>query len=121
VTVADRFGDVGLTGIVSWEQVGATMEIVDYVLSCRAMGRQVEQLMVHLAVEAASRAKCEAVVAQLIPTAKNRPCLAFWQTCGFAESDQNVFRWTTDRDYPKPAFIALDGNVAPAAPMAAAI
>ncbi len=121
VTVADRFGDVGLTGIVSWEQVGATMEIVDYVLSCRAMGRQVEQLMVHLAVEAALRAKCKAVVAQLIPTAKNRPCLEFWQNSGFAESDQNVFRWTTDRNYPQPAFIALERNVVPAAPLAAAI
>jgi FkbH-like protein len=121
VTVADRFGDVGLTGIVSWEQIGATLEIVDYVLSCRAMGRQVEQLMVHVAVEAASRAKCERVVAKLIPTAKNRPCLDFWQNSGFSDDGQNVFQWTTDRLYPKPAFIALEGNVASAAPMAAAI
>ena len=43
LTIADRFGDIGLTGIVSWEQIGSTLEIVDYVLSCRAMGRQVEQ------------------------------------------------------------------------------
>ncbi len=121
VTVADRFGDVGLTGIVSWEQNGTTLEIVDYVLSCRAMGRQVEQLMVHLVVEAASRAKCEAVVAELIPTAKNRPCLEFWRNSGFTESGQNVFQWTTDRPYPKPAFIALEGAAAPAAPMASAV
>ncbi len=121
VTVADRFGDVGLTGIVSWEQIGPTLEIVDYVLSCRAMGRQVEQLMVHIAVEAASRAKCETVIAQLIPTAKNRPCLEFWQNSGFSDNGQNVFQWKTDRSYPKPAFIALEGNVAPTAPLAAAI
>jgi FkbH-like protein len=121
VTVADRFGDVGLTGIVSWEQIGSTLEIVDYVLSCRAMGRQVEQLMVHLAAQAASRANCDTVVAKFVPTAKNRPCLEFWRSSGFSESDQNVFQWTTDRDYPKPAFIALEGNVAPAAPLAAAI
>ena len=121
VTVADRFGDVGLTGIVSWEQIGSTLEIVDYVLSCRAMGRQVEQLMVHLAAQAATRAKCDMVVAKLIPTAKNRPCLEFWQSSGFSENDQNVFQWTTDRPYPKPDFIALEGNVAAASPMAAAI
>jgi len=121
VTVADRFGDVGLTGIVSWEQIGTTLEIVDYVLSCRAMGRQVEQLMVHLAVEAASRVKCDSVIAQLIPTTKNRPCLEFWQNSGFSDNGQNVFQWKTDRLYPKPAFIALEGNATRAAPMAAAI
>jgi len=121
LTVADRFGDLGLTGIVSWEQIGATLEIVDYVLSCRAMGRQVEQLMAHLAVQAAARAKCDTVVARLIPTAKNRPCLAFWQGSGFSETGQNVFQWTTERDYPKPPFIALEGSVAPAAPLATAV
>jgi FkbH-like protein len=121
VTVADRFGDVGLTGIVSWEQIGSTLEIVDYVLSCRAMGRQVEQLMVHLAAQAASRTNCDTVVARLIPTAKNRPCLAFWQNSGFSENGQNVFQWNTDRNYPKPAFIALGGSAVLAAPMAAVI
>jgi FkbH-like protein len=121
LTVADRFGDVGLTGIVSWEQIGSTLEIVDYVLSCRAMGRQVEQLMVYLAAQAAARASCDTLVARLVPTAKNRPCLEFWQNSGFTENGQNVFQWTTDRSYPKPAFIALEGDVAPAAPMAAAI
>ena len=121
VSVADRFGDIGLAGIVSWEQIGATLEIVDYVLSCRAMGRQVENLMVHLAVQTATRASCDAVAARLLPTAKNRPCLAFWQSSGFSENEANVFRWTTDRDYPKPSFIALEGNVEPAAPFAAAI
>ena len=85
------------------------------------MGRQVENLMVHLAVQAASRASCDTVVARLLPTAKNRPCLAFWQSSGFSENEANVFQWTTDRDYPKPPFIALEGNVEPAAPFAAAI
>ncbi len=120
-TVVDRFGDVGLTGIVSWEQIGSTLEIVDYVLSCRAMGRQVEQLMVYLAAQAAMRTKCATVVARLVPTAKNRPCLEFWQGSGFSESEANVFVWTTDRVYPKPPFIALEGNAAPVTPMAAAI
>ncbi|QPF82968.1 HAD-IIIC family phosphatase [Bradyrhizobium genosp. L] len=121
VTVSDRFGDLGLTGIVSWEQVGAAIEIVDYVLSCRAMGRRVEDLMVHLAAQAASRAGCDTVNARLIPTAKNRPCLEFWQNSGFTDAGDNVFVWNTATDYPKPAFITLENDVAPAAPMAAAI
>ncbi|WP_431204215.1 HAD-IIIC family phosphatase [Bradyrhizobium betae] len=121
VTVSDRFGDLGLTGIVSWEQIGSTLEIVDYVLSCRAMGRKVEQLMVHLAVLAASRASCDTVVAKFIPTAKNRPCLEFWQSSGFSEDGDNVFAWKTATVYPKPPFITLEGDIAPAGQMASAI
>jgi FkbH-like protein len=121
VTVTDRFGDLGLTGVVSWEQAGSTLEIVDYVLSCRAMGRQIEQLMVHLAVQAAAKAQCDTVIARFLPTAKNRPCLEFWQGSGFANTGQDVFAWKTAKDYPKPAFIALEGNFGPVEHMTAAI
>ena len=121
VTVSDRFGDLGLTGVISWEQTGTTIEIVDYILSCRAMGRQIEQLMVHLAVQAASRAQCDAVVARLFPTAKNRPCLEFWESSGFASTEPNVFVWKTVDDYPKPDFIALEGEFGPVEQMTPAI
>lgn len=121
VTVSDRFGDLGLTGVISWEQIGSTIEIIDYVLSCRAMGRKVEQLMVHLAVQAASRAQCAAVVARFIPTAKNRPCLEFWEGSGFANTGQNVFVWKAVDDYPKPEFIALEGDFGPVEQLTPAI
>jgi FkbH-like protein len=121
VTVSDRFGDLGLTGVVSWEQIGSTIEIIDYVLSCRAMGRKIEQLMAHLAVQAASRAQCAAVVARFMPTAKNRPCLEFWKGSGFANAGQNVFIWKTADDYPKPKFIALEGDIGPVEQLTPAI
>jgi FkbH-like protein len=121
VTVSDRFGDIGLTGVISWEQVETTIEIVDYVLSCRAMGRQVEQLMVHLAVQAASRARCDTVVARFFPTAKNQPCREFWEGSGFASTEPNVFVWKTADDYPKPDFITLEGNFGPVEQMTPAI
>ncbi|WP_050043957.1 HAD-IIIC family phosphatase [Bradyrhizobium sp. LTSPM299] len=121
VTVSDRFGDLGLTGIVSWEQAGAAIEIVDYVLSCRAMGRQIEELMVHLAVQAASHAACDTVIARFVPTAKNRPCLEFWQNSGFTDAGDNIFLWKTAIDYPKPPFIALERDVEQAGQLAPAI
>ena len=73
---------------MSWEQIGSTLEIVDYVLSCRAMGRQVEQLMVHLAVAGSLARELRHRGRAAVPTAKNRPCLAFWQAPDFAESDR---------------------------------
>ena len=42
VTVSDKLGDAGLTGIVGIETERAVATVTDYVLSCRVMGRRVE-------------------------------------------------------------------------------
>lgn len=106
-TVADRFGDLGLTGIVSWSVDGDDLVLADFVLSCRAMGRQVEQAMAHLAVEAARAAGAKRVVARHLPTAKNRPCLEFWRQSGFAEDEEGLFVWDAGAPYPLPEAVAL--------------
>jgi FkbH-like protein len=113
IKVADRFGDLGLTGLVSWEVTGAGVEIADFVLSCRAMGRRIEALMAHLAVEAARAAGLARVVARLDPTARNAPCRDFWISSGFEQPEENLFVWDAAERYPKPDFIRLEA--APAA------
>jgi len=108
VTVGDRFGDAGLTGLVSIEFLpSGEAQIVDYVLSCRVMGRRVEETMVHMAVTAA-RGKASKLVATHLPTAKNKPCLTFWKGSGFANADDAVFSWDLAQDYALPSTIALD-------------
>jgi len=105
LTVSDRFGDIGLTGLVSWQANGADLEIIDFVLSCRAMGRQVENLMVYCAVEAARASGRQKVWARLVPTERNGPCLAFWRDSGFDEEEGFAFVWDGALPYPKPEFI----------------
>src|SRR5439155_12335873 len=54
--VSDKFGDYGLVGIASFRlEAGSQTDarIVDFILSCRVMGRKVEETMLHvLAVSA---------------------------------------------------------------------
>ena len=106
--VTDRFGDSGLTGILSVEIKGDTAQIADFVMSCRVMGRRVEEAMVHTAVEhARAEPGVKRVVAQLLPTERNRPCLEFWQRSGFEGREGNCFHWDPIRPYPRPDFIKL--------------
>jgi predicted enzyme involved in methoxymalonyl-ACP biosynthesis len=108
VSVADRFGDAGLTGIVSVEVAGGTARVVDYVLSCRVMGRRVEETMVHLAVETARAGGATSLEARLLPTRKNKPCLDFWLRSGLESPEPEQFRWAVSAPYPLPACIHLD-------------
>jgi FkbH-like protein len=108
IRVSDKFGDSGLTGILSVEEDGAGAKIMDFVLSCRVMGRRVEETMAALAVGWAREQGLSEIRAVYLPTKKNRPCLEFWQRSGFDCLQDDVFRWDTSKDYPYPVQVNLE-------------
>ncbi len=112
VRVSDKFGDYGLTGIVGIACEGSKATITDFLLSCRVMGRGVEQAMVHLAARWAASAGAETLTAHLTPTERNRPCQEFWAASGFDRDAPDVFSWSLSTLYPAPASITLDTQVA---------
>ena len=100
--VTDRFGDSGLVGLASLAIGGARATVVDFVLSCRVMGRCVEDTMLSWLVQHARSAGATELEATCAPTPRNGPCQEFWQRSGFA-SDGLRFTWRTSEDYPTPA------------------
>jgi len=106
--VQDRLGDSGLTGILTLEFNGGIATIADYILSCRVMGRRVEETMLAIAAEYGARAGSEKLIAQFIPTAKNKPCHEFWMRSGFTHDDAgHVFTWDMAKPYARPATVEL--------------
>ena len=77
--VSDKFGDSGLTGILSLELAGSRARIIDFVLSCRVIGRKIEEAMLSVAIEYARSAGVREVYANYCQTPKNKPCYAFFQ------------------------------------------
>ena len=106
-TVSDRFGDAGLTGLVSAEVEGEEARIVDLMLSCRVMGRKVELALLHHAVEWATGLGAVRVEARYLKTAKNRPTLEVLVGSGFEAGDGGRFTWHTSRPYELPRCITL--------------
>lgn len=104
--VSDRFGDAGLTGIVSFCLEGDKAHVVDFVLSCRVMGRKIEETMAHLVVDRARSKGARAIEARYLATPKNVPCLEFWQRSGF-EQQEEVFSWREPSRYPLPPMVSL--------------
>ncbi len=104
--VSDKFGDLGITGIVSLEYDGKKGRIVDFVLSCRVMGRRIEETMLSTAIDFARTLGLEEVWARYEPTPKSAPCLEFWKRSGFRQ-EQHCFYWNTGASYPVPEQIHL--------------
>jgi FkbH-like protein len=83
VSVSDRFGDFGLTGVAIVQAAGAVWSIDSFLLSCRVLGRGVEDaLLAHIAAQAKA-AGARALQGTCIPTAKNAPARNFYPEHGF--------------------------------------
>ena len=108
--VEDRFGDYGLTGIASVTVDGATAVIADFVLSCRVMGRGVEQAILHCLAVRALAAGTDEIVATYRPTAQNAPCKEFFERhSGFTQLDGEArYVWSLGALYPAPRHVVIE-------------
>jgi FkbH-like protein len=110
--VADAFGDSGLTGLASLERQGDEGKLVDFVLSCRVIGRKVEETMVHAIFERAQAWGLKTVIAEYLPTPKNKPCLEFWMKSGFSQQPgTTTFSRPVAAGYPLHKAITLEGSL----------
>jgi len=106
--VSDKFGDAGLTGIISLEIQGRKAQIVDFILSCRVLGRKIEETMLAKAIQYARASGAEDVYARYIPTSKNKPCLDFFKSLAprFQQQGECFFRNAAE-PFPVPEHIEI--------------
>ena len=83
LSVKDKFGDSGLTGvaIVSFDE--GKGKINDFLMSCRVMGRNIEFVFMDYIIDYLKNKGCDTVAAQYIPTMKNKPVSDFYDKTGF--------------------------------------
>ena len=106
--VSDKFGDSGLTGIISLEVKDNDCQIIDFILSCRVIGRKVEEALLFKAIQYARSLELKKIKAEYIPTPKNKPCLDFWKGSGFLFSEgSNLFSWDLSKEYNLPHQIEI--------------
>ena len=107
--VSDRFGDSGLPGIVSMSVESEFGRVKDFILSCRVMGRKIEEVLLSTVVEEARSLGLIRVTLEYRPTKKNKPCLDFLEQSPLSFSDADgVFYWDCDRPFPSPGFIEVN-------------
>lgn len=89
----DRFGGYGLVGLLGLcvQPADRSLRIADWVVSCRVLGRGLEETMLAAAGRLACKRGCGRIVATYLPTAKNRPILAFLEGLAGVERRGDAF------------------------------
>jgi FkbH-like protein len=85
LSLKDKYDDAGIVGAVILQFSGDTAEIDTFLLSCRVIGRGIENAFMSCVIEAARLRKVEVVQGEYLLTSKNRQVSDFYSRCGFDE------------------------------------
>ena len=76
-SLEDKYGKMGIIGLLSSAIKDDFLNIEDYVLSCRSANRGVEECMLSFICEYAVKQKCKNIFLQAKQTERNKPMLDF--------------------------------------------
>jgi FkbH-like protein len=96
LTVSDRFGNAGLTGVALLRWNGEVAHIDAFLMSCRVIGRGVEFCFWPQVLEDASRNGCRVIEAEYRPSNKNAQVADFYDRLGLplVSDDNGVKRYS---------------------------
>ncbi len=102
----DKLGENGIVGVAILRMAGETVLIDSFLMSCRILGRSIEEvLLVHLLKKARERG-AKKVIGEYIPTGKNIQTRDFYKAHGFAlyEEKESSILWSLDLENDHPAY-----------------
>lgn len=91
-SVHDKFGDNGLTGLYIVKKENQRKWIIDtFLMSCRIMGRNIEQVMFSDLLEEAKKSNIDEIIGLYTPTKKNEVIKDLYTNLGFVKINENRF------------------------------
>ncbi len=87
--VEDKFGENGITNVFIIKTKSNEWVIDTFLLSCRIMGRGIEEAIIGKILEIGKNRGIEKITATFIPTEKNKPAENFLKNYGFERDGEN--------------------------------
>lgn len=91
VKVEDKFGDHGITGLLTAKKENDTLIIENFLLSCRILGRKIENQILYQLYKISIQQKIKYVIGIYKKTKKNSQCKDFYKINKFEKKIDNKF------------------------------
>jgi FkbH-like protein len=112
--VEDKFGDHGIVGAAIVEKSIGEWRIDTFLLSCRVIGRKIEEAMLAFILEEARKGKARKLLGEFISTKKNTPARSFYNNSGFelegSDGMKEVWSYGLEKGFIFPQFIKIIVN-----------
>ena len=111
INVKDKFGDNGVTGVAIVKKGKEIWMIDTFLLSCRIIGRRVEETLLAYILKEARKENAKVLVGEFIPTKRNAPAKDFYKNNNFKlvkEGDEKqIWEYGIAKEYKFPDFIKV--------------
>ena len=107
VQVKDKFGDNGITGVYIVKKDDSEWIIDTFLMSCRIMGRGIENGILSTILKDAKKQGVKKVKAMFIPTTKNQPIANFLSDYGFVKED-NFWVFSLENEIKTPTHLKIE-------------
>ena len=105
--IQDKFGDNGITSVYIINKENKQEWLIDtFLLSCRVIGRGVEEALLGQIIERAKMEGVKNVKAQYVQTKKNKPAENFLADFGFTK-DGDVWIFETQKPVKKLEYLEI--------------
>jgi len=112
VSSKDRFGDHGIIGVFILKINGEECFIDTFLLSCRVIGRNIEQSMIAFIADFARKRGIKTLIGEYIPTPKNRPAEDMYRTFQFERINETLFKANPKtQQFENPSYIKMTPNI----------
>jgi FkbH-like protein len=113
LALSDRFGDSGITGLAVLRFGNRDAEIDTLLLSCRVLGRWVEDAFLAFLAERARARGARQLIGRYAPTGRNDVARDFYPQHGFGDMGAGLFVLVLDeQQLPQPPGIAVEAACA---------
>jgi len=94
---ADKFGDYGIIGILSISIKDNVATLVDFILSCRVVGRYIEETMIEFLKEFCQKNNVNKIKGKYKKTEKNSLCYNFLNKLQLIDNNQYSFEFPSNK------------------------
>ena len=109
--IEDKFGDNGIVGVVIVKREEKKWIIDSFLLSCRVIGRRVEETILVYILEEAKKERVNTLIGEFISTKKNIPAKEFYKKIGFElieeKNGRQLWEFPIEKEYKYPEFIRI--------------
>lgn len=109
--VEDKFGDSGLTGLAIVEKGADQWRVDTFLMSCRVIGRGVEDAIMAYVVEEAKKGNARTLLGEFISTRKNVPAKGFFEEKGFRllkeDNGKEIWEFDLKTGYEFPEYLKV--------------
>tara|TARA_Y100000590_G_scaffold225618_1_gene255038 strand:- start:8631 stop:10316 length:1686 start_codon:yes stop_codon:yes gene_type:complete len=95
IKASDKFGDYGIIGIMSISAKKNKATIIDFIISCRVVGRYIEESMVQFLKDYCKKNKMDKINGIYKKTEKNQLCFNFFKKLKLINDKNNNFEFSS--------------------------